>query len=118
MTFLRLLKFNIEKGHHHFLQALILESDSITLKFFKIAILLNAVEQPLLKVSYHIIFLLTNLTGLSVQFHSNRNVFPFWFLGPNFPGMRGLIFVLMSDFNDFLSGYLVVTSRYPVVTTS
>ena len=39
MTFLRLLKFNIEKGHHHFLQALILESDSITLKFFKIAIL-------------------------------------------------------------------------------
>ena len=32
--------------------------------------------------------------------------------------MRGLIFVLMSDINDFLGGYLVVTAHYLVVTTS
>ena len=39
-------------------------------------------------------------------------------MGPNFPGMRGLIFALMSDINDFLGGYLVVTARYLMVTTS
>ena len=39
-------------------------------------------------------------------------------MGPNFPGMRGLIFALMSDVNDFLGGYLVVTARYLMVTTS
>ena len=32
--------------------------------------------------------------------------------------MRGLIFLLMSDINDFLGGYLVVTAHYLVVTTS
>ena len=42
------------------------------------------------------------------------------FLGANFPGMRGLILVLMSNvyyYNfDFLGGYLVVATRYLVVT--
>ena len=42
----------------------------------------------------------------------------YFILGPNFPGMGGLIFVLMSDINDFLGGYLVVTARYLVVTTN
>ena len=44
------------------------------------------------------------------------------FSGPNFPGMCGLILVLMSNAVllgrnfDFLGGYLVVTARYLVVT--
>ena len=45
-------------------------------------------------------------------------VMPNSFLGPNFPRMRGLILVLMSNVYylavilTFLGGYLVVTARY------
>ena len=45
------------------------------------------------------------------------------FLGPNFPGMRGLILVLMSNVGYlaviliFFGGYLVVTALYLMVTT-
>ena len=39
-------------------------------------------------------------------------------MGPNFLGMKGLIFALMLDINDFLGGYFIVTARYLMVTTS
>ena len=82
MTFLRLLKFLIlEKDSitsFRLLNVSISKNNSITFlwqfKFFKIAILVNVGEQSLI-LSY---FYQQTWPALGAQFHSIRNIFPFW----------------------------------------
>ena len=87
--FLTTLKvFNLKKGSIaslRLLKVLILKNDSFTflwlLKIFTIAILWNAGEQPLLKVAYHIIFMINklylvwvpNFTALGIYFLFGTN---------------------------------------------
>ena len=85
IIFLRFLKFLILKKDFvtsvRLLKALILKNDSIPflrlLKFFKIAILQNAGEQPLLKVAYHIIF---TVNEIDVAWVPNFTVLEMYFL--------------------------------------
>ena len=59
---------------------------------------------------------LTNLTCSDCQISLHWEYISF--LGPNFPGMRGLILVLMSNvcYLVVISVFMVVTARYLVIT--
>ena len=90
-------------------------------KFFKTVILQNAGEQPLLKVVYHIIFMInephllwvSNLIALGIYF----------FFGTKFSWKEetdtcfNVECVLFGRNVNFLGGYFVVTARYIMVTT-
>ena len=120
--------FHTEKGLHHLLETLegiILKNDSVTflklVKFIKIAILQNAGEQPLVKVAYHIIFMINELHLLWV---TNFIAVGIYFLfGTKFSWnvetdtCFNVECMLLGRNYDFLGGCLVPTGRYLSVTT-
>ena len=142
VAFLRLIKFLIlkkdtiavlrffipKKGSItclRLLKVLILKNDSVTflklVKFIKIAILQNAGEQPLVKVAYHIIFMINELHLLWV---TNFIAIGIYFLfGTKFSWnvetdtCFNVECMLLGRNYDFLGGCLVPTGRYLSVTT-
>ena len=109
ITSLRLRGFDFEKRLHHILMT--------PKKFFKIAILWNAGEQPLLKFAYHIIFMINKLHLLWVS--SSIALGIYFLFGTKFSWNEGtdtcfnVEKVLLG--RNFI--FLIVTARYLVITT-
>ena len=129
ITCLRLLKFLALKKDFitswRLLKVLYLKNDSIIflwlLKFFKVAILQNAGEQSLLKVAYHIIFMINELYLLWVLSFIALEIY--YLFGTKFSWKEetdtcfNVECVLLGCKFDFLGGYLVATARYLIITT-
>ena len=94
----------------------------MTPEFFKIAILQNAGEKPLLTIAYDIIFMINelhlprvpNFIALGIYFLSGTK---FFWNEENDTCFSVECLLLGRNF-DFLGGYLVVTARCLMVTTS
>ena len=94
----------------------------MTPEFFKIAILQNAGEKPLLTIAYEIIFMINelhvprvpNFIALGIYFLSGTNFI--W--NEENDTCFNVEYLLLGRNFDFLGGYLVVTARCLIVTTS